>query len=255
MNFRENLRKLYHGRTPAAVRFQYSVIAIDLAIIAFFIVTPILQEWAFFLWLDYSIAALLVIDMTARALASSKILRWFRQPTVWIDLFVLLTLLLPSSLANLGFLRIMRLWTMSRREVIWRPLQERGLGRWRDPGRAVINLVTFLFIMTGFIYTLFFRHKEGLDGYVEALYFTVTTVTTTGFGDITLPGVWGRLISIMMMIFGISLFIRVAQSVFRPPKVYFACPQCALQRHDPDAVYCKSCGYRLQIPDDGGWAA
>ena len=91
----------------------------------------------------------------------------------------------------------------------------------------------------------------GVEGYVDALYFTVTTVTTTGFGDIVLPGIWGKLTSIVTMIIGISLFVRLAQSIFRPAKVYFSCPQCALQRHDLDAVFCKACGHPLKIPDEG----
>ena len=41
---RDRLRQLYHSRTPTAMRFQYAVIVVDLAIIAFFIVTPVLQE-------------------------------------------------------------------------------------------------------------------------------------------------------------------------------------------------------------------
>jgi voltage-gated potassium channel len=32
---RDRLRQLYHSRTPAAMRFQYAVIVVDLAIIAF----------------------------------------------------------------------------------------------------------------------------------------------------------------------------------------------------------------------------
>jgi hypothetical protein len=36
---RDTLRKLYHGRTPGAFRFQLVAIIIDLAIIAFFIAT------------------------------------------------------------------------------------------------------------------------------------------------------------------------------------------------------------------------
>jgi len=251
--FRDTLRRLYHGRTPEAVRFQYAFFVVDLAIIAFFISAPVLQNSLSFLWLDYSVAALLCIDTVARAFASRSIMRWVIQPTVWVDIFILLTLLMPSVFANLAFLRILRLWSLSRSGFLWRAL---GLGRtakWRDPVHAVINLVTFLFIITGFVYTFFFRSSAGLTGYVDALYFTVATVTTTGFGDIVLPGVWGKLTSIATMIIGISLFVRVGQSIFRPPKVYYPCPQCALERHDPDAVHCKACGYLLQIPDDGGW--
>ena len=248
---RETLRRLYHGRTPGAIRFQLAVIVIDIAILAFFIATPLLQETASFLWLDYSVAALLAADIAARLFASSDIARQLKQPTVWVDVFILLTLLFPATLANLGFLRILRLWSLSRTGFLWRPLGRYGLGEWRETVHAVINLLTFLFIITGFVYTFFFRSAGGLTAYIDALYFTVATVTTTGFGDIVLPGVWGKLTAIVTMIIGISLFVRLAQSIFRPAKVFFACPQCALQRHEPDAVHCKACGHVLKIPDEG----
>ena len=80
---------------------------------------------------------------------------------------------------------------------------------------------------------------------------TIATITTTGFGDITLPGPWGKLTAIVAMIVGITLFVRLAQALFRPNKVWFPCPECALQRHEPDAVYCKACGHKLKIPDEG----
>jgi voltage-gated potassium channel len=53
------------------------------------------------------------------------------------------------------------------------------------------------------------------------------------------------------MIIGISLFVRLAQAIVRPNKVYFPCPQCGLNRHEPDAVHCKACGHVLNIPDSG----
>jgi len=161
------------------------------------------------------------------------------------------TLLFPYALFNLGFLRILRLWTISRSGTIWRPLERRGYGKWRDDVQAVMNLLTFLLLAASFVYVSFYRGGNGLEGYVDALYVTVATVTTTGFGDMVLPGVWGKLTSIVIMIVGITLFVRLARSIFRPFKVYFPCPECALQRHDVDAVYCKACGHKLKIPDEG----
>jgi voltage-gated potassium channel len=79
----------------------------------------------------------------------------------------------------------------------------------------------------------------------------VTALTTTGFGDITLPGTSGRLISVVIMIFGVTLFLRLAQVLFRPVKVRYPCHACGLQRHDADAVHCKACGNLLAIPDEG----
>ncbi|GGD32742.1 ion transporter [Aureimonas glaciei] len=225
------------------------MVIIDLLTIAFFIATPVLRDTGAFLWIDYAIAVLLAADIAARGLASADTLRWLRRPTVLVDLVILATLLFPYWLANFGFLRILRLWSISRNGIIWIPLRRHGLQRWEDTGRAIVNLITFLFVATGFIYTSFFRAGSGFSGYIDALYFTVATVTTTGFGDITLPGPWGKLTSIVTMLIGISLFVRLAQLIFRPYKVDFSCPQCALQRHEPDAVHCKACGFRLKIPD------
>ncbi|MNE52551.1 hypothetical protein D3C80_1472260 [compost metagenome] len=53
------------------------------------------------------------------------------------------------------------------------------------------------------------------------------------------------------MLVGITLFIRLAQTLIRPHKVKFPCPTCGLQKHDPDAVHCKACGQILCIPDEG----
>lgn len=250
---RRRLRLLYHSSAPGPQRFQFAVLIVDLAIIVFFVATPLLRENDAFLWIDYSIAALLGLDLIARALASSDVLRWLRQMPVIVDIFILTTLLAPTWLINLGFLRILRLWTLTRLPSFWRPLRKRGLALYQEPVQAVINLLVFLFVVTGFVYTAFVNRGEDakITTYVEALYFTVTTVTTTGYGDIVLPGTWGKLTSIVIMIIGISLFVRLAQSIFRPAKVQFPCPQCGLQKHEPDAVHCKACGHVLNIPDSG----
>lgn len=250
---RTSLRLLYHSQSSGAQRFQAAVLVVDLAIIAFFIASPLLRNADAFLWIDYSIAALLAADLVARALASTDMLRWLRQMPIIIDIFILATLLAPAWLLNLGFLRILRLWTLTRTGTFWRPLKKRGLGLYQEPIQAVINLLVFLFVVTGFVYTAFANRGDepSIAGYIDALYFTVTTVTTTGFGDIVLPGTSGKLASIVIMIIGISLFVRLAQAIFRPAKVHFPCPQCGLQKHEPDAVHCKACGHVLNIPDSG----
>jgi voltage-gated potassium channel len=245
------LRLLYHGHTPKAIRFQRAVLIVDLAIIAFFVAGPLLRDRPSYLWIDLAVAALLLADIAARGLANTDTWRWLRQPTTLVDLFVLVTLLLPAWLANFGFLRILRLWTLSRTGFLWRPLRARGHAAWEETGRAVVNLVTFLFVVASFIFTFFEGEESGIEGYVDALYYTVTSVTTTGYGDITLPGTGGKLVAIVVMIVGISLFVRLAQAIFRPAKVFFPCPQCGLRRHEPDAVHCKACGHVLNIPDEG----
>jgi voltage-gated potassium channel len=53
------------------------------------------------------------------------------------------------------------------------------------------------------------------------------------------------------MVFGVSLFLRLIQTIFRPSKVRYDCQQCGLFLHEADAVHCKHCGAVLNIPSDG----
>jgi len=245
------LRSLYHGHSTAAVRFRYAVILLDFVLIAFFIAAPFLRGTGAFLPIDLLVAFLLSVDLLARAVAAESLKAWVRRPIVWVDFFVLLTLLAPLWLVNLAFLRVLRLWTLFHSEFFWETVGRRyDETRWEDATRAGSTLFTFVFVMTGFVYTIFAGRHPGIAGYVDALYFTIATLTTTGFGDIVLPGMVGKLISIVTMITGITLFVRLAQALFRPHKVRFPCPACGLGRHDPDAVHCKACGYLLNIPND-----
>ena len=123
--------------------------------------------------------------------------------------------------------------------------------RSEDTIRAAVNLAIFVFIMTALVYEAQVGANDKILNYVDAMYFTVTTLSTTGYGDITLVGTTGKLLSIIIMIFGISLFLRLVQVMLRPSKAYFPCPTCGLRRHDHDAVHCKACGTGLAIPDDG----
>ena len=248
---RQLLRALYHGDSVTALRFRTAWIVIDLAIIGFFIAEPLLRDSPSFLAVDYAIAALLGLDLGFRIYAWMGPGPWWRRISVWVDVFVLLTLLFPHALFNLGFLRVLRLWTLVNSEVFWDTVGRRyDDTRVEDVTRAGATLLTFVFITTGFVYASFAGPDGDLHGYVDALYFTVTTLTTTGFGDITLPGTWGKLLSIVIMVTGVTLFIRLAQALFRPHKVRYRCQSCGLGLHDPDAVHCKACGVLLCIPND-----
>jgi len=253
LRLRARLRYLYHGGSDLAVRFRLAVIVIDFAIIGFFLAAPILREagWAYYV-IDYVIAAVVAVDLAARAYAHTDWKDWLKKPATWVDLFVLATLLAPQVLSNFGFLRLLRLWTLLNSDFFWRTVGHKyDDTRVEEITRALASLVTFIFVVTGFVYATFRDSHPGISGYLDALYFTVATLTTTGFGDITLPGNWGRVLSIVVMLTGITLFLRLAQTIFKPHKIKFPCPTCGLQKHDPDAVHCKACGVVLCIPDEG----
>ena len=152
-----------------------------------------------------------------------------------------------------GFLRVLRTFRLLRTFRVVQFLREDSAYFRRNEELlfAVTNLSVFIFIMTGVVYETQRNLNPGIKNYADALYFTVTALTTTGFGDITLPGTAGRLITVVIMIFGVTLFLNLAKVLFSPTKVRFRCPSCGLFRHDIDAVHCKACGTVLNIPDEG----
>lgn len=248
---RETIRRIARGRDTWALRWQGLLAFIDLAILAFFLLGPYLRDGPSYLIIDYMIAVWVAVELLARSLAAPSVGRFLRMPMTWIDLVILGTLLFPDILFNFAFLRVMRIWAIGRSPLLKEVMRRFGCSHLQDVTRACLNFLVFLFMVTGFVYTTFFYDRPSGEGFVDALYFTVATITTTGFGDITLPGTLGKLTSVITMIIGISLFVRLAQAIIRPNKVTFQCPDCGLQKHDADAVHCKACGNLLNIPDEG----
>ncbi|MFN3462491.1 MAG: potassium channel family protein [Terricaulis sp.] len=249
---RARLHELYHGRSREAVRFQAAWLVFDVLLIGFFAVSPFLERGSAYLAFDYAIALVLAIDLAAQAWSFRSLSAWLKRPIVWVDLIVLVSLIVPTYAANLGFLRILRAYSLVHGKAFWRVIAD---GKWADTQRAetvkaITNLFVFIFMMAALVHTAFAARVPELASYMDSLYFTVTALTTTGFGDVVLPGFWGRGLSIIIMIGGVSLFFRLIQVAMRTGKVVHSCPACGLMRHEPDAVHCKACGIILRIEHD-----
>jgi voltage-gated potassium channel len=248
----ERLRELYEGDSLRAHRFRYGLFLFDLATILFIVVTSFLPRVAFLEIIDVLIGIIIAADVLARLTISRNRIRDLLSPVTWADLISIASFLAPITGEAAGFLRIVRTLRFLRTyHVLLRLRQDVPFFRENEAlVIAVANLVVFIFVMTGVVYASQHLRNPAIGNYADALYFTVTALTTTGFGDITLPGTTGRMISVVIMIFGVTLFLRLAQVLFRPNKVRFPCPTCGLQRHDYDAVHCKACGQILNIPNE-----
>lgn len=244
---RSTLRALYYGHTQSALRFQAALFAVDLLIIGFFIASQFIREQIWFWVADAAIAAFLAADLSARLVALGSFRRWLKYPATWVDLVVLATLLLPNLLSNWGFLRVLRLWSLVQSERFWNVLAR---GKWdetyvEDLSKAITTLAVFVLLAAGATQAIFLGQHPALNNFADALYFVVTSLTTTGYGDITLPGLSGRLFSIALMIAGVTLFLRIAQRAFGTQRRIVRCVRCGLTRHEADARHCRGCGAPL----------
>jgi voltage-gated potassium channel len=250
---KSKIRALYEGETTAADRFRYALLGFDLLTILFLVTTSFITRGLHTEWLDLVIGVVYLADVLARLWISPRPLRDLLHPYGLADIAVVVSLLAPLWGEGLAFLRVLRLFRVMHSEQTLRQLRQdfRVFRNNESTVRAAINLVIFIFLMTALVYQTQSGHNGNIVNYVDALYFTVTTLSTTGYGDVTLQGTSGRLLSVGIMIFGISLFLRLVQVVLRPSKAEHQCPTCGLRRHDHDAVHCKACGTVVNIVDDG----
>lgn len=251
------LQELYEGNSDRAHRFRYTLLVFDLTTLVFVVVSSFTPQHPLVMGLDVVIGLVVATDFLSRLAISPNRSRELLRPTTYADVAAIASFLAPllGAGAGAGFLRIMRTLRLLRTYQLLDRLRTDfpPFQRNEDVIVALLNLVVFIFIMTGIVYASQHQTNPDIKNYVDALYFTVTSLTTTGYGDITLQGTSGRLISVVVMICGVTLFLRLAQVLFRPHKVRFPCPTCGLQRHEPDAVHCKACGTILAIPDEGGY--
>ena len=251
--WRKKLRLLYEGRSKRAKRFRYFMLAFDIFTITFFIVASFVHEALWLRETELLLSALITADFFIRLWIARSKRKYLLQPATVADIVVVVSLVVQIFVENLAFLRILRALRLMRTYH----LVEDFRTRWpffRHNEHVIVasvNMAVFVFVVTATVYTVQAPFNPAINNYVDALYYTVTTLTTVGYGDITLTGVWGKLLSVIIMIFGVALFLRLVQAIFRPRKVRYRCPQCGLKEHDPDASHCKACGHILNIPYEG----
>ncbi len=91
----------------------------------------------------------------------------------------------------------------------------RGLARamaavWRDPETKALPVVAGILVLTG---TLFYWRFEDGWSVIDALYFSVVTLTTVGYGDLhaTSPGT--KIFTIIYILTGLGILVALLSSV------------------------------------------
>jgi voltage-gated potassium channel len=117
--------------------------------------------------------------------------------------------------------------------------------------RILFTLFAIIFVYSGLIYQV--EHPvnpKEFNTFLDAFYFSVVTMTTVGFGDVTPITEAGRLLTVLMIITGVALIPwqvgdLVRRLVKSAAQIEVLCPGCGLELHDKDARFCKRCGTGL----------
>ena len=255
MGLRRALIWLYEGVGQWPVTFRWGVLVFDAATISYFLISPFLGRPGEHFWLDYVIGTIIALDLAARFYIAPTKRRFFTRFMNIADVIVVVSMLAPFFSQNYAFLRIIRALRIARAFSFLR--DDSAMSSYLRLRRVVIeraiNVVVFLFIMSAMVYAdQVNRAGSDVKNYLDAFYFTVTSLTTTGYGDITLVGWTGRVLPIIIMLLGVTLFLRLLRALVTPTdKAEVECTNCGLMRHDRDAVHCKHCGEVVYVENEG----
>lgn len=117
--------------------------------------------------------------------------------------------------------------------------------------RIVFIITAIVFVSSGLIFYAESRiNPEDFSTFFDAVYFSVVTLTTVGFGDMTPVSDYGRVITMLIIISGIVFIpwqVRnlIAHFIASMSKISQTCTGCDLEYHDRDALHCKRCGSAL----------
>lgn len=203
--------------------------------------------------IDTLIGITFVAEYLIRFWCANNKIKFLLNPFSIIDLIAITPFLL--RITNIQFIRMFR-WFRILRLVRFINLKVYFLRINSEDGvifaRILFTLFTIIFVYSGLIYQVEHRaNAEAFETFLDAFYFSVVTMTTVGFGDVTPTSEGGRLLTVLMILTGIVLIPwqlgdLIKQLLKTANQVEKACSGCGLPFHDTDAQFCKICGTQLK---------
>ena len=177
-----------------------------------------------------------------------------------VDLLAILPSYIALVYADMSYLLIIRLLRVLRifrvlkliRYISEANLLGRSLLMSRRKIFVFFSFVLVLAVIFGSLMYVVEGPKNGFTSIPRSIYWTIVTITTVGYGDITPHTVFGQLIAAFVMLTGYSIIAvptgiftaEIAQEMQRQRSLKH-CQNCHKSGHEQDADYCRFCGAEL----------
>ncbi|MBD2021056.1 ion transporter [Leptolyngbya sp. FACHB-36] len=202
--------------------------------------------------IDTAVLLVFAIEYALRLWCAENRLRYFFSLYSLIDLLAVVPFLI--GLFDVSFLRIFRWFRILRLIRFIEGKTIVGYITSEDSAifaRILLTLFIIIFVFSGLIYQV--EHPTNASAFrtfLDAVYFSVATMTTVGFGDVVPRSEMGRFLTVLMILTGIALIPwQLGDLVKRLAKtakqVEVICSTCQLSLHDADARFCRVCGTQL----------
>ena len=266
-SFREKTYRVIFGTdTPAGQRFDialiYLILVSVLAIVLASIESIKIQYGDWLFRLEWAFTLLFSIEYLVRIYSSPKPLRYIFSFYGLVDLLSIiptyLALLFPAAnywlvVRLLRVLRIFRVFKLVR-YLTEANLLLRSMYAARRKVLVFFTVVLVICVIFGSLMFLVEGPENGFTSIPRSIYWTIVTITTVGYGDITPQTVFGQIIATMAMLTGYSI-IAIPTGIFTAEiaREMIAesnnrqCNVCNRSGHHSEAEYCFQCG--VSLPD------
>lgn len=255
---------IYEADTPAGRLFDLILLAlILLSVVAVMLesVEPIRMRYGEQLMVaERIITVFFTLEYIGRIVSVRKPWNYIKSPYGIIDLLALLPgyidLIYPGAhflvaLRAVRLLRIFRILKLVKFVGAGNQLME-ALKKSRSKIAVFLYTVIVLCIILGTIMYIVEGPENGFTSIPMSIYWTIVTLTTVGFGDITPLTPLGQFISVIIMILGYGIIAvptgLVGAQIMRgeiPQLNTQRCPNCGADHHRDNAHYCYNCGNQL----------
>jgi voltage-gated potassium channel len=167
-----------------------------------------------------------------------------------------LSLFLPGSqyLLVIRILRILRIFRVLKLVQYLGEAQTLLRALYASRRKIVVFLFTVLTLVVifgSFMY-LVEGPENGFTSIPRSIYWAIVTLTTVGYGDISPKTSFGQALAAVIMIMGYGIIavptgivtVELARAQEQTVSTQ-ACPECGVEGHDMDAIYCKRCASDL----------
>ncbi len=254
--------------TPAGKRFDVILIsAILMSVFALMLdsVEDISQAYrTLFLIIEWLFTLLFTIEYMVRIYCSPRPSRYIFSFYGLIDLVSVLPSYLSLFFPGANYLLVVRLFRVLRIFRVLklvRYLTEANvlLRSLMSAKRKILVFFTSVLVLSTVFGSLMYIVEGGENGFSsipKSIYWTIVTITTVGYGDITPHTNIGQVIAALAMLTGYSIIAiptgiltaELSQEIQRE-RTEHVCGSCGKRGHEIEALYCFACGGEIELND------
>jgi voltage-gated potassium channel len=257
---------IFEADTAAGRRFDTALLIIILLSVATVIVDSVgavrARDFLALNALEWLFTALFTIEYVVRLLCVKRPLRYALSLFGIIDLLSILPTYLAILLPEFHFLIDVRLLRMLRvfrvlklpryfdeSQILWQALRNS-----RHKILVFLGVVLIMSVILGTIMYVIEGPENGFTSIPVGMYWSIVTLTTTGYGDIHPKTPLGQLITSCAMLLGYGIIalptgivgVELAMTMMKGVPTTRTCSNCLTEGHEADSLFCKHCGEKLE---------